>query len=141
MTQYEIYQPHPSLTRPVTPEQRDRAEAWLHDAFMDGRMSQPEYEHRLGQVMTAETRGAMNAAFLGLAEFDAVDDTPDPVRLPAVGGAARVPAARVPGATSGSQRGLAALAHFSYFFSWMIGAFVIYRVTDKGSYAKREALI
>ena len=40
-----IYE-HPSLSMHVTPDQRDRAESWLKDAYADGRISEPEFDRR-----------------------------------------------------------------------------------------------
>ena len=44
---------HPSLHLPVTPEQRDRAETWLQEAYADGRISESEFDRRIGQVISA----------------------------------------------------------------------------------------
>src|SRR4029453_16330106 len=63
-----IYE-HPSLKMQVTPEQRDRAESWLKDAYADGRISESEFDRRIGQVLTAETRKELNEAFYGLVQI------------------------------------------------------------------------
>ena len=42
---------HPSLRMYVTPEQRDRAESWLKEAYADGRVSEAEFDARIGQVL------------------------------------------------------------------------------------------
>ena len=62
-----IYE-HPSLSMHVTPEQRDRAESWLKDAYADGRISESEFDRRIGQVLTAVTRKELNEAFYGLVQ-------------------------------------------------------------------------
>ena len=59
---------HPSLKMYVTPEQRDRAEAWLKEAYADGRITELEFDTRIGQVITAETRKDLNEAFYGLVQ-------------------------------------------------------------------------
>ena len=63
-----IYE-HPSLKMQVTPEQRDRAESWLKDAYADGRISESEFDRRIGQVLTADTRKELNEAFYGLVQI------------------------------------------------------------------------
>ena len=59
---------HPSLKMYVTPEQRDRAESWLKEAYADGRITELEFDTRIGQVITAETRKDLNEAFYGLVQ-------------------------------------------------------------------------
>src|SRR4029450_13814044 len=59
---------HPSLHMQVTPEQRDRAESWLKEAYADGRITELEFDTRIGQVITAETRKDLNEAFYGLVQ-------------------------------------------------------------------------
>ena len=62
-----IYE-HPSLKMHVTPEQRDRAESWLKEAYADGRISESEFDQRIGQVLSAVTRKELNEAFYGLVQ-------------------------------------------------------------------------
>lgn len=62
-----IYE-HPSLRQPVTTEQRDRAENWLQEAYADGRITELEFDHRIGQVISAATRKELNEAFFGLVQ-------------------------------------------------------------------------
>ena len=57
---------HPSLNMTVTPEQRDRAESWLKDAYAEGRVSESEFDRRIGQVLSADNRKELNEAFYGL---------------------------------------------------------------------------
>ena len=59
---------HPSLRMYVTPEQRERAESWLKEAYADGRITELEFDTRIGQVITAETRKDLNEAFYGLVQ-------------------------------------------------------------------------
>ena len=63
-----IYE-HPSLKMQVTPEQRDRAESWLKEAYADGRIGESEFDQRIGQVLTAVTRKELNEAFYGLVQI------------------------------------------------------------------------
>ena len=44
-----IYE-HPSLHMSVTPDQRDRAESWLKDAYADGRVSESEFDERMAAL-------------------------------------------------------------------------------------------
>ena len=60
---------HPSLKLYVTPEQRDRAETWLKEAYADGRISELEFDQRIGQVLSATTRKELNEAFYGLVQI------------------------------------------------------------------------
>src|SRR4029450_1049904 len=62
-----IYE-HPSLKMQVTPQQRDRAESWLKDAYADGRISESEFDRRIGQVLGAVTGKELNEAFYGLVQ-------------------------------------------------------------------------
>ena len=62
-----IYE-HPSLKMHVTPEQRDRAESWLKEAYADGRISELEFDQRIGQVLSAVSRKDLNEAFYGLVQ-------------------------------------------------------------------------
>ena len=63
-----IYE-HPSLKMQVTPEQRDRAESWLKEAYADGRIGESEFDQRIGQVLTAVSRKELNEAFYGLVQI------------------------------------------------------------------------
>ena len=60
---------HPSLKMQGTPGQRDRAESWLKDAYADARISESEFDRRIGQVLTADTRKELNEAFYGLVQI------------------------------------------------------------------------
>jgi uncharacterized Tic20 family protein len=125
-----IYE-HPSLQMHVTPEQRDRAEQWLQEAYADGRITEDEFDRRIGQVISATTRRDLNAAFYGL------------VRVPGPSTAmglhpAYQPMVR-PETRQQAGRGVAALAHFSVFFLWIFGPGLAYALSPVGSYVRKEA--
>src|SRR5690348_8125003 len=102
---------HPSLKMHVTPDQRDRAESWLKEAYADGRISEVEFDSRIGQVLSAVTRKELNEAFYGLVQVP----TPSralgvhPAYAPLVG----------PQTRQQAGCGAAAFAHFSVFFLWL----------------------
>ncbi len=125
-----VYEP-PSLQMRVTPDQRDRAEAWLKDAYADGRLTELELDSRMGQVLSADTRKELNEAFFGL------------VRVPGPSQALGVhPAYQpfVPVATRDkANRGGAAAAHFSALFLSVLGPALVYAVSAPGSATRREA--
>lgn len=122
---------HPSLKMHVTPDQRDRAESWLKEAYADGRISEVEFDSRIGQVLSAVTRKELNEAFYGLVQVP----TPSralgvhPAYAPLVG----------PQTRQQAGRGAAAFAHFSVFFLWLFGPGLVYLLSSTGSYARREA--
>ena len=122
---------HPSLTMHVTPQQRDRAEEWLKDAYADGRVSESEFDSRIGQVLGATTRRDLNQAFYGLVHV--------PSSSTAMGlHPAYQPLVR-PETRDRAGNGVAALAHFSTFFVWLLGPAVIYALSSPGTRARREA--
>jgi uncharacterized Tic20 family protein len=122
---------HPSLKMHVTNEQRDRAEAWLKEAYADGRVSEDEFDHRIGQVLSSVTRRDLNQAFYGLVSI--------PVPSQALGvHPAYQPMIR-PEVRQQAGRGAAALAHFSVFFFWILGPAAVFALSRAGSYARREA--
>ena len=118
---------HPSLTLPVTPEQRGRAEDLLKQAYAEGRIDEPEFHSRIGQVLAAHTRKDLNAAFYGLVEI------PESSAAPTDKPVARPEPDRPDG------RGAAAFAHFSVFLLWLLGPGLIYAVSPAGSYARNQA--
>jgi uncharacterized Tic20 family protein len=122
---------HPSLRLHVTPEQRDRAEAWLKDAYAEGRVSEEEFDRRMGQVLGAVTRKDLNEAFYGLVSV------PLPSQTLGVHPAYR-PMIR-PEVRQQAGRGAAAFAHFSALFSWILGPGLVFALSQPGSYARREA--
>ena len=122
---------HPSLKMHVTPEQRDRAEHWLQEAYADGRITEDEFDRRIGQVISAATRKELNVAFYGLVQV--------PTRSQAMGlHTAYQPMVR-PETQQQAGRGVAGLAHFSAFFAWIFGPGLIYAVSPVGSYVRKEA--
>jgi uncharacterized Tic20 family protein len=122
---------HPSLKMYVTPEQRERAESWLKDAYADGRISEVEFDSRIGRVLSAETRKELNDAFYGLVQI------PTPSRAIGVHPAYQ-PLVR-PETRQQAGRGVAGLAHFSVFFLWLLGPGLVFALSSPGSYPRREA--
>ena len=57
----------PSLSTLVTDVQRDRAVEYLQHAYAAGTLSERAFEERLGQALTAQTRGELNASLRGIA--------------------------------------------------------------------------
>jgi uncharacterized Tic20 family protein len=125
-----IYE-HPSLKMHVTPDQRDRAESWLKDAYADGRISESEFDRRIGQVLTADTRKELNEAFYGLVQIPTASRAfgAHPAYQPLVRTETRDQAGR----------GAAAVAHFSVFFLWLLGPGLVYALSTPATYAHREA--
>jgi uncharacterized Tic20 family protein len=122
---------HPSLKMYVTPEQRDRAESWLKEAYAEGRISEVEFDSRIGRVLSAETRKELNDAFYGLVQV------PTPSRALGVHPAYQ-PLVR-PETRQQAGRGVAGLAHFSVFFLWLLGPGLVFALSSPGSYPRREA--
>ena len=54
----------------------NNAESWLKDAYADGRISESEFDRRIGQILSAVTRKELNEAFYGLVQI------PTPSRAP-----------------------------------------------------------
>ncbi|MET0692927.1 MAG: DUF1707 and DUF4870 domain-containing protein [Propionibacteriaceae bacterium] len=122
---------HPSLKMYVTPEQRDRAEQWLQEAYADRRITEDEFDRRIGQVISSTTRKELNEAFYGLVTV--------PMPSQALGvHPAYQPMIR-PETRQQAGRGAAGFAHFSVFFLWILGPGLVYALASTGSYAKREA--
>ncbi|WP_197430205.1 DUF1707 and DUF4870 domain-containing protein [Auraticoccus cholistanensis] len=124
---------HPSLNQPVTEEQRDRAEAWLQGAYAEGRISEDEFDRRIGQVISAVTRRDLNLAFYGL-----VDVTRGSQAL------GTHPAYQPTNATlarTGQQigKGAGAVAHFSGLFTSFFGPGLFFLLSPEGGYARKEA--
>ena len=122
---------HPSLRMYVTPDQRDRAESWLKEAYADGRISEVEFDSRIGRVLTAETRKELNDAFYGLVQVAT------PSRALGVHPAYQ-PLVR-PETRQQAGRGVAGLAHFSVFFLWLLGPGLVFALSSPGTYVRREA--
>ena len=122
---------HPSLKMYVTPEQRDRAESWLKEAYAEGRISEDEFDSRIGRVLSAETRKELNDAFYGLVQV------PTPSRALGVHPAYQ-PLVR-PETREQAGRGVAGFAHFSVFFLWLLGPGLVFALSSPGTYSRREA--
>lgn len=122
---------HPSLKLQVTDEQRDRAESWLKEAYADGRVSEAEFDHRMGQILGAQTRKDLNEAFYGLVSV--------PMPSQALGvHPAYQPMIR-PEVRQQAGRGTAGFAHFSALFSWIVGPGIVFALSRPGSYTRKEA--
>ncbi|OYN94610.1 DUF1707 and DUF4870 domain-containing protein [Enemella evansiae] len=122
----------PGLGLMVTPAERERAQGFLAEAYADGRLTEPEFDQRLEQVLTANTRRDLNAAFYGL------------VQVPSATSALGLHPAYRPtlvnqGADGRTGRAAAAIAHFSVFFAWIFGPLFMYAISSKGSYARQQA--
>jgi uncharacterized Tic20 family protein len=122
---------HPSLSMRVTPEQRDRAEAWLKDAYAEDRISEDDFDQRIGQVISAITRKDLNQAFYGLVQI--------PTSSRALGLHPAYQPLVPPEARQRAGRGVAGLAHFSAFFLWLLGPGLVFALSTPGTYARREA--
>lgn len=122
---------HPTLKMYVTDEQRDRAEDWLKDAYADGRVSESEFDTRMGQVLSATTRRDLNSAFHGLVQVPSVSTAVGlhPAYAPLVRQETRDRAGNAVGS----------VAHFSTFFTWLVGPALVYALSSPGSRARREA--
>lgn len=122
---------HPSLQLQVTPEQRDRAERWLQEAYAEGRITEDEFDRRIGQVISSSTRKELNGAFYGLVQVAAPSQAMGlhPAYQPMVR----------PQARQQAGRGAAGFAHLSVFFMWIFGPGLVFAVSPSGSYARREA--
>ena len=125
-----IYE-HPSLSMYVTPDQRDRAEQFLQEAYADGRISEDEFDRRIGQVISSTTRKDLNVAFYGLV------NVPGPSKAMGLHPAYQ-PMVR-PETKQQAGRGVAGLAHFSVFFLWILGPGLFFAMSPAGSYARKEA--
>lgn len=122
---------HPSLKMHVTSDQRDRAEDWLKEAYADGRISESEFDTRIGQVLSADNRKELNEAFYGLVHV------PSPSQAVGVHPAYQ-PFIR-PETRDRAGRGVGAVAHFSTLPFWLVGPALVYSLSTPGTYARREA--
>lgn len=126
---------HPSLSLPVSDLERQRAESALMDAYADGRLSEEDFERRIGLAIAARTRRELNESFLGLVE-------PPPAaqslsRGPSYGSA---PATRSgQSEVDGAGRATAAVAHFLPLVSSALGPGLIFAISQPGTFARREA--
>lgn len=124
-----VMQEHPSLNQPITDDQRDRAEHWLQDAYAGGRITEAEFDRRIGQVISAGTRRDLNLAFYGLVHTSPASQALGihPAYRPLT------PAAQQVG------RGAASLAHFSGLLTWIFGPLLVYLCSPTSSYSRKEA--
>lgn len=124
---------HPSLNEPVTEQQRDRAEAWLQGAYADRRISEDEFDRRIGQVISAVTRRDLNLAFYGLVDVSRGQQAlgTHPAYQPQHATLAR----------TGQQvgKGAASLGHFSALFTSFFGPGLFFLLSPEGSYSRTEA--
>lgn len=120
---------HPSLRTPVTTEQRDRAEQYLQDAYAAGRIAEDDFDHRIGQVLSATNRRELNDAFYGLVD---VRSGPQPGGLSPASGR-QVAQRRSDGTTAG------ALAHFSGLLTSFVGPGIGYAMSSPGTASRRES--
>lgn len=123
---------HPSLGLAITPDQRDRAERFLAEAYADGRLNEFEFDARMDQVLGAQSRRDLNQAFYGL------------VDVPSTSKALGLHPAYHPhlvnqNADGRAGRGLAAFAHFSAYFLGFFGPLLSYLISAPRTFARREA--
>lgn len=129
--QQPVAYPHPSLAQSVTPEQRERAVAWLQQAYAEDRIGESELDWRLGRVLESTSRRELNEAFLGLVSV--------PLAAQAIGlHPAYQPLVR-PEVRQQAGRGAAGFAHLSVFVLWLLGPLLVFGLSAPGTYARREA--
>ena len=122
---------HPSLKMHVTSDQRDRAEDYLKEAYADGRISESEFDTRIGQVLGADNRKELNEAFYGLVHV------PSPSQAVGVHPAYQ-PFIR-PETRDRAGNGVGAFAHFASLPFWVVGPGLVYALSSPGTAARREA--
>lgn len=126
---------HPSLSLPVSDLERQRAESALMDAYADSRLSEEEFERRIGLAIAATNRRELNEAFFGL-----VEPPPAPQSLSRTASYGSAPVTRHDGdAVDGAGRATAAVAHFLPLVSSALGPGLIFAISQPGSFARRES--
>lgn len=122
---------HPTLKMTVTPAQRDRAEAYLQQVYAEDRMTEEEFDWRIGRVLSATNRRELNEAFLGLVQVPATSQAlgVHPAYQPMVR----------PEVKEQAGRGVAGFAHFSAIPLWLFGPGLVYALSTPGTHARREA--
>lgn len=115
----------------ISDEQRSRAEAWLQEAYADGRLDAQEFDERMGQVLEARTRGDLNRAFHGLTQASA---NWTQTLVPSV----RPPATITP-RSNGQPDVLAGVAHLSPLVTSFIGPLITLAIAQKGTFARRQS--
>lgn len=126
---------HPTLDWAVTPDQRAKAEDYLQQAYVDGRLSKDEFDERMAKALAANTRRELNDAFDGLARIPTAFPG-SPMATSNVmpwAAASSLPARPRDATTTG------ALAHFSGAFTWFLGPALIAAGTRKGTVAHQQA--
>jgi uncharacterized Tic20 family protein len=125
---------HPSLHMPVTAEQRDRAAQHLQTAYADGRITEEEFDRRIGQVLSAANRKELNDAFYGLVEVPSYSQPgPQPGGMYPSTSYGYRPAVRNEGTPGG------ALAHLSALLFSIAGPGVGYALSKPGTPARKES--
>ncbi len=110
----------------VTEAQRERSLDYLQQAYAAGRLTEYEFDQRIGIVLGARTRSEMNVAFNGLAWVP-------------MGRGASLVAPRPAGAPGLGGRALGGMAHLSSLATSAVGPAIVYGLSSRGSYARREA--
>ncbi len=121
----------------VTKADRDGAELRLREAHRLGRIDGAEFEERLARVITAHRLDELAAATDGPLPAQPIGQYQG-YRAPSAPGYAGtvLPAPRPSAAQSNT---MAVIAHLSPFLTWLIGPAVIWAVSAKDSFARREA--
>ncbi|CAI9410904.1 MULTISPECIES: DUF1707 SHOCT-like domain-containing protein [Aestuariimicrobium] len=122
---------HPSLSLLVTEAQRDRALAYLQNAYAEGRITAEELDQRVGQALLARTRADLNRAFAGLVSV--------PLSSAAVGAHPAYAPMLNQHRDGRTGKGAAGFAHFSALALGFIGPAITYAATSPGTFAHREA--
>lgn len=110
----------------VRPEDRDRAERHVSEAYAEARINEFEFDARMEQVLSARTRVELNGALQGLAPSQHLQL---PAMMPRVG----------QGADTRSGKLAASLAHFSALGTSMFGPLFFYMIAGQGTFAKHQA--
>ncbi|MFW6599400.1 DUF1707 and DUF4870 domain-containing protein [Propionibacteriaceae bacterium Y2011] len=157
---------HPSLATPITEDERQRAETFLMDAYADGRINEYEFDRRIQLAIQANNRSELNGAFLGIVAVPSSGTSPRAPetvahRRPEPGpyGAGGYEPGGYAGRdlaphqayaplpqqsmsqqrSEGAGRATAAMGHFLALATSIVGPGIIFAITEKGSYARKEA--
>ncbi len=120
----------------VSKSDRDRAEQRLREAHQFGLIDAAEFEARMSRVITADRLEDLAAATDGPLPTESAGQQRRSYSEPMFSGA--VQAAHPRGSVE-QGTGMAVLAHLSPFLTWLIGPAVIWAISAKGSFARREA--
>lgn len=121
----------------VTKSDRDAAEQRLREAHALGRIDADEFEARMARVITAERLDDLATATDGPLPAAAAQQYRSYREPEAATYAGTVMTAPRTSADQGTT--MAVIAHLSPFLTWLIGPAVIWAISAKDSYAKREA--